>query len=60
MLVVVPVKEGAGPKTSLFHALKAVRVIGSILHGLELGLGKGIVVGGVGPGVALGNPQVLQ
>ena len=60
VLMVVPGKERGGPIPGIGQRAKTVRVVGSVFEGLELSLGKRVVVGGVRPGVRLGYTEVKE
>ena len=60
VLLVIPVEESLGPAPDLDQGAEAVGVIGSILEGLEMRLGVAVIIANVGPGMALGDPQVVQ
>ena len=49
VLVVVPVEEGATVGATVLRRSEALREVRSIFKGLELGLGKRVVVGNVWP-----------
>lgn len=48
VLVVVPAEEGPGPGTGVLRGAEAVGEVGPVLEGLEVGLGVGVVVSGIG------------
>ena len=60
MVVVVPIEECPCPTAGGDDAAKPGRIIGPILHRLELRLGKGIVIGCMGPGMTFANTKVNQ
>ena len=60
MVMIVPVKERSQPLPPIGQRTKLLREIGSILEGLEVSLGVGIVIGDPGSGVRLDHPQVNQ
>ena len=51
VFLVVPVKIVAGVVAGIFDGAKAIRVLGSVLHGFELAFRVRVVVGDVGPAV---------
>jgi len=60
MLGVVPGEEAATERTSILQTAEASGEVRSILEGLELGFGEGVVVGGMGAAVTLRDPQVNE
>lgn len=60
MIKVIPVKEVLTEGPGILNTPKAVREPGSIFQGLELGLGKGVVVGDMGAAEVFGDPQIRQ
>ena len=60
MVVVVPSEEGSRPSPSIVNGGETLRIIGAILHGLELRLAERVVVGSVRAAVAFGDAQINQ
>lgn len=58
MLLVVPGKERLAETTGFFDTAKALGELGTILEGLELRLGKRVVIAGMWPAVRLGDPKI--
>ena len=48
VLVVVPVEEGLAVCAGVFDGAEALRELGSVFQGFELGFGVGVVVGDMG------------
>jgi len=60
MIVVVPVEEVLRPTARIDQRAKTVGKIGTIFERFELRLRIRVVVGGVGPGMGLGDAQIRQ
>ncbi|KFB73513.1 MAG: hypothetical protein AW09_001226 [Candidatus Accumulibacter phosphatis] len=56
---VVPRKELLAVDAGIFDTTEALGEFGTVLQGLELGLGVGMVVREIGPAVALGDAEIL-
>ena len=57
MFVVVPGNESSAVRERIVVTAKAIGKLGSVLHGLKLALGKGIIVRDMGAAVTLGDAQ---
>ena len=55
MIVVVPAEECTGPIACVLDRTKALWVIRTVLHRLELGFGVGIVIRDIGTRMSLGH-----
>ena len=60
MQVVVPTEESPCPDARRVNGGKTVRIIGTVLHGFELRLTEGVVVGRMRAAVAFGDAQIDQ
>lgn len=58
VLLVVPGKESLTESTGFLDTAEALGELGAILEGLELRLGKRVVIAGMWPAVRLGDPQI--
>ncbi len=58
VLLVVPGKERLTETTGFFDTAETLRELGAVLEGLELRLGKRVVVAGMRPAVRLGDPKI--
>jgi len=58
VLLVVPGKERLAESTGFFDAGETLRELGTILEGLELRLGKRVVIAGMRPAVGFGDPEI--
>lgn len=56
--VVVPGGKDLAKTAAILDAAEAIGELGAVLHGLELALGIGIVVGGVRAAVRLGDAEI--
>ncbi len=60
VVVVVPVEEPTAEGAGILDRAEAVGKFGPVFYRLELAFRIGIVVGGVGPGVGLGDGEIGQ
>src|SRR3954451_16000659 len=58
VLVVVPGEELLAKNTRILDGAEAVRIIWSILQGLEVGFRERVVIGDMRPAVSLDNTEV--
>ena len=60
VLLVVPGEKGPGPGSGIGQGAESLGGIGLILHGLELGLGKGVIIRDMGSRMAGTHAQIAQ
>ena len=58
VLGIVPGKECLAKGPGILDRAEPLRELGSVLHGLELRFGVGIVITDRGPRMALGDPEI--
>ena len=58
MLFVVPLEKALAKSSCIFNATKTLREIRPVLEGLELRLGKRVIITCVGPAVRLGDAKI--
>ena len=58
VIAIVPVEKGTVKNLGILDTTEPLGELQLIFHGLEVVLGKRIVVGGVGPAVRLGHAKI--